>query len=177
MIVLINNAGIMTIIADFSLPTLRKTCNSMLDVNLTSLAVISTAFSPLLHKAAKPKVINITSGLGSMTNTLTKKMPRYAPYGISKVGTNGLTAHMQAAENDRIATEEMEGKGKDEGRIRFYSAAPGLLKTAFTHYSTLGKDPQDGAEVIVRLMADEKGAYEGGSQYEFEEGEMRLVPW
>ena len=115
--------------------------------------------------------------LGSMKNTLTKKMPRYAPYGISKVGTNGLTAHMQAAENDRIATEEAEGKGKDEGRIVFYSAAPGLLRTAFTHYSAQGKDPKDGAEVIVRLMADEKGAYEGGSQYEFEEGEMRLVPW
>ena len=149
----------------------------MLDINLTSLVVISTAFSTLLHKAAAPKVINITSGLGSIENTLKMKMPRYAPYGITKVGTNGLTAHMQAAENDRVATEAAEGKAKEEGRIRFYSAVPGLLKTGFTHYAAAGKDPKDGAEVVVRLLNDDKGAFEGGSQYEFEAGEMRLVPW
>ena len=177
MTVLINNAGILTVIPDYSLPTLRKTTNDMLNANLTSVAVLSTAFLSLLHNAPKPKVINITSGLGSIANTLTKKMARYAPYGITKVGVNGLTAHMQVFENDRIAAEEAEGKAKENGKIGYYSVAPGLLNTAFTHYSAMGKDPKIGAEVVVRLINDEKGVYEAGSQWEFEDGEMKRVPW
>ena len=55
--------------------------------------------------------------------------------------------------------------------------SPGPLNAAFTHYDATGEDPKHGAEVIVRLMADEKNAYEDGTQWEFEEGEMRIVPW
>lgn len=89
---------------------------------------------------------------------------------------NGVTVHMQAAENDRIAVVEKEGRWKAIGRIRFYSEAPGLLHTAVNHYSTVGKDPKEGA-VVVRLITDKTGIYDGGTQYEYEEGEMRLVPW
>lgn len=149
----------------------------MLDVNLTSAACVSTAFQGLLRKASQPKVINITSGLGSIQNTLTKKMARYPPYGISKVGINGLTAHMQVMENDRIVEEESKGKPTEGSKINYYAVAPGLLNTAFTHYAAYGKDPKFGAEVIVKLIADEKGTFEGGTQWEFEEGEMKTVPW
>ncbi|KAL8736132.1 MAG: hypothetical protein Q9181_002522 [Wetmoreana brouardii] len=136
---LINNAGILTIIPDFSLPTLRKTCNDMLNVNLTSAAVVSTAFQGLLRKAQRPVVVNITSGLGSIENTLTKKMARYPPYGITKVGINGLTGHLQVMENDRVADEEANGKPTQGSKINYFSVAPGLLNTAFTHYSALGQ--------------------------------------
>ena len=174
---LINNAGIISIIPDFSLPTLRKTCNEMLDVNLTSVACVSTAFQSLLYKSSLPKVINLTSGLGSIENTLTKKMARYPPYGISKVGVNGLTAHLQVGENDRIEAEKAEGKESKGSKINYYSVAPGLLNTGFTHYAAAGKDPKLGAEVIVKIIGDDKLAYEGGSQLEFEGGKMRSVPW
>jgi NAD(P)-dependent dehydrogenase (short-subunit alcohol dehydrogenase family) len=81
---------------------------------------------------------------------MTKKMVRYPPYGASKVGMNGVTAHMQSVENDCIAREEAEGtKTSKTGRIRFNSVAPGLLNTAFSHYTAMGKDPKDGAEVAV----------------------------
>lgn len=149
----------------------------MLDVNLTSAACVSTAFQGLLRKASLPKVINITSGLGSIQNTLNKKMARYPPYGISKVGINGLTAHMQVMENDRIEGEQAGGKPSEGSKINYYSVAPGLLNTGFTHYAAHGKDPKLGAEVIVRIIADENLEYEGGIQLEFENDEMRVVPW
>jgi NAD(P)-dependent dehydrogenase (short-subunit alcohol dehydrogenase family) len=150
----------------------------MMNVHLTSVADISTAFQQLLHNAAAPKIINITSGLGSIANTFTdRKMAKYPPYGASKVGMNGVTAHMQVWEDERIKKENAEGKAKAEGRIKFYSVAPGLLNTSFTHYSALGKDPKDGAEVVVRLIADDKGEYPGGTRCEFEQGRMREVPW
>lgn len=48
---------------------------------------------------------NISSGLGSVTNALTRKIGRAVPYGSSKVGLNGLTVHMQVEENDRTDSE------------------------------------------------------------------------
>ncbi|RFU26312.1 hypothetical protein B7463_g10035, partial [Scytalidium lignicola] len=172
--VLINNTGVIQIIPDFSLPTLRKTINSMLDINLTSVAVVTSGFSQLLQKSEKPKVINITSGLGSIKNTLdnTKPIAKYPPYRFSKVGLNGVTAHMQVFENDRWNKDK--GEGKTSGHIQFYSVAPGLLKTAFTNFNAAGRDPKDGAEAVVRLI---EGDYPGGTQWEFVDGSMKEVPW
>ena len=83
--------------------------------------------------------------------------------------------HLQVAENDRIEAEGPFPTGKP--RIRFYVCAPGLLKTAFTGYLPFAKEPEAGAEVVVRLLADVKKTYEGGSYWQFEEGEMTRVPW
>lgn len=176
---LVNNAGIGFIgrKPDVTLSDIRNTYNDVFNVNMTSVAVVTTAFLPLLHAAKSPKVINITSGLGSMTINLKKKIGRSVPYGASKVGLNGLSVHMQIAENDRIEREEAEGKGKSEGRIRYFVVQPGLLKTAFTGFMPHAKDPKDGAEVVTRLALDDEGIYSGGTYWEFESGEMREVPW
>lgn len=171
---LINNAGIVIFKpSDDSLTALRQAYTKQLDTNLTSVAIITTAFMPLLHEAVNPKVINVTSGLGSISNTLTKKMGRFPPYGSSKIGMNGATVHMQTAENDRIAAEEEIGKAKKEGRVKFYIVQPGVLKTAFTNYVSWGKEAKEGAEVIVRLVMDDKGTYPGGTYWEFEDGAMK----
>ena len=100
-------------------------------------------------------------------------MGRYPPYGASKIGMNGATVHMQTAENDRA---EAEG-GKGKPKIRFFVVAPGVLNTAFTNFLARGKDASQGAEAVVRLALDEKGEFEGGTHWEFEQGEMRIVPW
>ena len=84
---------------------------------------------------------------------------------------------MQTAENDRILAEEENGKAKEEGRVSFYIVQPGVLKTAFTNYVSWGKEAKEGAEVIVRLVIDDKGTYPGGTYWEFEDGEMKQVPW
>ncbi|KAL1877677.1 hypothetical protein Plec18167_004643 [Paecilomyces lecythidis] len=201
--VLINNAGILRRTPDQneSLTSIRNTYNEILNVNLTSVAVICAAFTPLLYRSSNPKVINVSSGLGSIQNALTKKMGRSVPYGTSKVGVNGLTAHLQVLENDRVQAEEgsaesglaahMRGAGNDRAqvdgslksdsrskpRIRYFACQPGVLKTAFSNYFPQGKDPADGAEVVVRLLGDDEGKYEGGSYWEFVDGEMKIVPW
>jgi NAD(P)-dependent dehydrogenase (short-subunit alcohol dehydrogenase family) len=175
--VLVNNAGVSSIITDYSLPTLRRCCNEMCNVNMTSVAVISAGFAELLKKAPRPRVINLTSGLGSIERTLTQQMIRYAPYGMTKVGINGITAHLQAMENDRMAKAGVDVKAKPQGYINYYSVAPGLLNTALTRWNEAGADPKVGAEAILELIADDEGRYEGGSQLELVGGEMRPVPW
>ncbi|KAL9124413.1 MAG: hypothetical protein Q9217_006255 [Psora testacea] len=174
--VLINNAGIVLRPRDSSLSALRYTYTEMCATNLTSVAIVTTAFMPLLHASQSPRVVNITSGLGSIQNTLTKKMVRFAPYGSSKIGMNGLSVHMQAMENDRVEAEE-KSDSKGGSRVRFIVVTPGVLKTALTKFVARGKEPSEGAEVVVRLAMDVDGSYEGGTHWEFEEGEIRAVPW
>ncbi|PYH99063.1 NAD(P)-binding protein [Aspergillus ellipticus CBS 707.79] len=171
--VLINNAGALIMPSNESLPAIRQAYNDTLNLHISSVAVASIAFTPLLRKSPDPKVINITSGIASMQNVLTTKMGRHPPYGASKVGLNGLTVHMQVAENDRV---QGGGENATGPRIRFYVVAPGPLKTAFNGFRG-PRSPDDGAEVVVRLVADREGAFEGGSHWQFEEGDMRQVPW
>ncbi|KAI0413980.1 NAD(P)-binding protein [Xylaria grammica] len=171
--VLINNSGILRVPPPGDLAAIRSTYNEILNTNLTSVAVVTAAFTPLLYKSADPKVINVSSGLGSCTNSLTKKMGRAPPYGSSKIGLNGLSVHLQVAENDRVEAEGDAGNP----RIRYYVCAPGALKTAFSGFKDGLRLPDRGAEVIVHLLVDDEHLYEGGSYWEFEEGEMRQVPW
>lgn len=160
---------------DIELSAIRATFNEYMNVHISSVAVITHAFTPLLHKSLAPRVINITSGLGSITNVLSpRRMARVPPYGASKVGMNGLTAHLQVAENDRVTAEP---ENSMRPRIRFFISNPGLLKTAFSNYIAQGKEPQAGAESIVQLLGDDEGKFDHGMQWEFEEGEMRIVPW
>lgn len=155
---------------------MRNTFNEYMDVHITSVAVITHALTPLLHRSAAPRVINVTSGLGSITNVLSpRRMTRVPAYGASKVGMNGLTAHLQAGEDDRAAAEGAGGGGKP--RIRFFISNPGVLKTAFSNYVSWGRGPQQGAESIVQLLGDDEGKFDSGMQWEFEEGGMRIVPW
>ncbi|KAI0151874.1 short chain dehydrogenase/reductase family protein [Xylariaceae sp. FL1272] len=177
--VLVNNAGAIARLSDFSLPTLRQCCTEMCNVNVVSVAVVSTGFGQLLKKAKRPRVINVTSGHGSIQNTLTApKVARfYPPYGISKVGVNGVTAHMQAMEWSRVAQAGADPASKPDGCISYYSVAPGLLKTRLTNFPEGGMDPKVGAEVLVELIADDEGKYEGGSQLEFKDGKMSSIPW
>lgn len=173
--VLINNAGIsgpMRPPPSESLSEMRARYNTVLNTNLTSVAVLTRAFTPALHRSPAPKVINVSSGLGSMSNALTRKMGRAPAYGASKVGLNGLSVHLQVEENDRVEA----GISVEKPKIKTFVVAPGLLRTSFTGFSEKGRDPKDGAEAIVRLALEEV-EFEGGSFLEWADGELKEVPW
>ena len=160
---------------DDSLDTLRAVYTDMFSVNVTSVACICAGFRPLLAKSSAPKVINITSGLASIANTLSQRMQRFPAYGTSKVALNGLTAHLQATENDRIALGKDHGDPTGAADVRYYAVAPGFLKTALTRFHELGKDPIEGTEVVVQLLLSDE--YPGGTQWEMKDGKMQEVPW
>ncbi|KAI0473197.1 NAD(P)-binding protein [Xylariaceae sp. FL0804] len=178
--VLVNNAGIIGPMhppPTESLAEMRARYSSVLDTNLTSVAVLTHALTPALHAAAAPRVINVSSGLGSMTNALTRRMGRHLAYGASKVGMNGLTVHLQVQENDRVEAAAGGGGGSSGApRIKTFMVAPGVLRTAFTGFHEKGKDPAEGAEAIVRLALEET-KFEGGSYLEWDAGELKRIPW
>ncbi|KAK3369596.1 hypothetical protein B0T24DRAFT_722448 [Lasiosphaeria ovina] len=180
--VLVNNAGMLRGVGvrEDDPAAIRATYASLFDVHVTSVAVLTLMFKPLLYRAPAPLVVNVTSGLASVARLLdpARRMFRVPPYGASKVGLNGLTAHLQVGENDRAADDAAHPEAPSLGpRIRFFISNPGVLSTSFTRFHPLGKTPQLGAESAVRLIGDAEAKYDDYIQWEFEGGEMRKVPW
>ncbi|RAO68978.1 uncharacterized protein BHQ10_004990 [Talaromyces amestolkiae] len=158
--VLINNAAIAgnpkPDLSDF-----REAYTSILDTNITSVALVVSHFLPLLSASVEPRVINVSSARASVALQTSGKLPPTAsiPYSISKTGLNILTLEL----------------AKLYENIRFYCASPGHCRTAFNNYRGK-KDPIDGARVIVELAVSESGRYDPGF-WEFENDSMSPVAW
>ncbi|KAJ9637999.1 hypothetical protein H2204_004589 [Knufia peltigerae] len=91
--VLINNAGT----GGRELPadaTLRDRYNLTYNVNVISTAVLTDKLIPLLEKSKLPKIIFVSSGLGSIQRTLQRGKPYPVPwYSSSKSGVNGVAVY------------------------------------------------------------------------------------
>ncbi|WZH46918.1 uncharacterized protein QYS62_008045 [Fusarium acuminatum] len=166
--VLINNAGKVQGRVSDKLSDIRVASNSCYNNLITSNTVVIHAFSKLLRKSSWPRVIMVSSARGSMTRTTNKELPPVAniDYCVSKAGLNMLLLHLQITENHR--------EGQDG--ITFWAVSPGHCKTAFNGYRGK-KDPIEGAESVLRLLESEKGDIDGGTFWEYENGDFQQVPW
>ncbi|KAL3444602.1 hypothetical protein BJX65DRAFT_283212 [Aspergillus insuetus] len=94
--VLINNAGIgLTIAKDY-----RGSILETINTNAVSALVLTEALLPLLKKSSDPRIINVTSGLGSIADRLDSSSDSYGlpyeAYRMSKAALNMATACMHA---------------------------------------------------------------------------------
>ena len=97
--ILVNNAGVF--IDDFtktpseqSLETWRTT----FDTNLFGVVAVTQAFLPLLRKSEAGRIVNVSSGLGSLALHSDPASPIYdykvPAYNVSKTALNGWTVHL-----------------------------------------------------------------------------------
>jgi NAD(P)-dependent dehydrogenase (short-subunit alcohol dehydrogenase family) len=91
--VLVNNAGILLDrdkdLLEMSEDTLRQT----LEANVLGPWRVAQAFAPLLRKSASPRIVNVSSGGGQLSEPSS-----WAPaYCLSKTALNGLTVQLAAA--------------------------------------------------------------------------------
>lgn len=142
-----------------------ETYTSILNTNVTSVALMINAFTPLLHAAKNGgRVINVSSGRASLTRSTEGKLPPSVviPYNISKTALNMLTV-----EYSKLLAPE----------IRVNSANPGHCKTAFNGYRGT-RDPKDGAKVVVELAVGKGVDFTGGFwETEGSDDELRRVEW
>jgi NAD(P)-dependent dehydrogenase (short-subunit alcohol dehydrogenase family) len=128
--VLINNAGINS---DFSKKALDadidKSCHETFEINFFGSWRMIKTFHPLLKKSEAPRIVNVSSGLGSITTMGTG----YAAYGISKAAMNGLT---------KVFAEELAADN-----ILVNSICPGWCATEMG--GSGGRAPELGAECIL----------------------------
>ncbi|KAF2624900.1 NAD(P)-binding protein [Macroventuria anomochaeta] len=119
--VLINNAGICKETYDGRWPS-REDLRAEFETNVFGPTVLSAALLPLLRQSKAPKIINVSSGLGSISRCLAT--PDKSPYGaivrvpgyrMTKSALNMLTAYQYQ-------------QLKDEG-FKVWSYCPGFVIT------------------------------------------------
>ncbi|TVY45837.1 Short-chain dehydrogenase/reductase [Lachnellula subtilissima] len=137
--VLINNAGILLDGTDIPL---RKLFDLTLSTNVAGPACLTESLLPLLRcSAQRPRLIFVSSAMGSLTQSLNPSVPwyngEYKAYDASKAGVNILTANYA-----RILADK-------EARVN--SVCPGLVKTNLTGYTAHGHSPEVGAQRIVEM--------------------------
>ncbi|MEV7033364.1 SDR family oxidoreductase [Streptomyces sp. NPDC093272] len=140
--VLINNAGIESRTADNSVPTAETvTADQMrntFETNVFGVVRVLHAFLPLLRRSAAPVVVNVSSGLASLTALSDPDHPAHFYPGIayptSKTAVNMLTVQF----------------AKAFPKMRINSVEPGFTKTDLNG-NTGTQTVAQGAEIIVRM--------------------------
>ncbi|MDJ1134098.1 SDR family NAD(P)-dependent oxidoreductase [Streptomyces iconiensis] len=140
--VLINNAGVegrdaennVIGAAEVTAEQMRQT----FETNAVGTVRVTHAFLPLLQRSPAPVVVNVSSGLASLTGLTTPGTPGYAYPGVaypaSKAAVNVLTVQY----------------AKAFPRLRINAVEPGFTRTDLNG-NTGVQTVEQGAEIIVRM--------------------------
>ena len=160
--ILVNNAGIS---GDDKTPDQDDagTFRRIYETNVFGVVAVTNAFLPALQRSAHPRIVNISSGTGSLAWATGPQFPHrgtHAAYRSSKTALNALTVYYAHA----LA---------DDG-IKVNALAPGLRRTDLNATAaTSDGDPAEAAAGAVRLalLGDD------GPTGEFRSWDETGVPW
>lgn len=146
--VLVNNAAIFPGEGNERLEDLDlEWFDEAVETNVTGVARVTRAMLPLLRKGIQPRVVNISSGAGSISD---KEDFDYYPYSVSKAGLNMLTRAMAA-------------EFRPEG-ITVTALSPGWVKTEMGGENaplTADQSARSLCATIQRLTLDDTGKFLG----------------
>jgi NAD(P)-dependent dehydrogenase (short-subunit alcohol dehydrogenase family) len=110
------------------------------DTNVFGVLAVTQAMLPLLREAPEPRIVNVSSGVGSLTNNSDPAFPYRSIFGpvypASKTALNAITIAMAI---------ELEEAG-----IKVNAACPGFTKTNLNNYAGT-QTVEEGAREPVRL--------------------------
>ncbi|WP_169952541.1 SDR family NAD(P)-dependent oxidoreductase [Microbispora sp. H11081] len=140
--VLVNNAGIEERTETNAVTGAARTTADMMrhvfETNVFGLVRVTHAFLPLLERSAAPVVVNVSSGLASLSVAATPGSPAYAYPGVaypaSKAAVNMITVQYAKAFPD----------------MRINAVEPGYTDTDLNGH-TGTQTVEEGAEIIVRM--------------------------
>lgn len=137
--VLINNAGILGGIPQTAVDTSTDVIREVFDTNFFGVINVTHAFIDLLKQSDKPRIVNVTSGLGSLTLHSDPDSKFYhiksAAYGPSKTVLNAYTVVLAYELRDTA--------------FKVNVVDPGYTATDFNHHSGPGS-VEDAAKIIVK---------------------------
>ncbi|KAK1634172.1 short-chain dehydrogenase [Colletotrichum phormii] len=149
--VLINNAGILIDTSPDAFSSTRDLFRKTYDTNVFGTAVLSEAALPLLRKSEYPRIIFVSSQMGSLESSVDERMPfyniDYKAYDGSKAAVNIL------ATNYARILKDIGGASN--------AVCPGLVKTKLTGWMDAGAPTAVGAEKIVELATAAPGGPTG----------------
>ncbi len=140
--VLINNAGISGGLPQTATSINIEVFKNVYDTNLFGVVMVTQAFLDLLHKSTEPRIVNVTSGLGSLTMNNDPKWPYYnvkaAAYNSSKAALNMYTIVLAYDLRDTL--------------FKVNAVDPGYTATDFNHHSGTGTVEDAAARVVKCAM-------------------------
>ena len=161
---LVNNAGISGPVGPGWLqdPTTLDldVVRTVVETNVIGVIRVTNAMLPLLRQSASPRIVNVSSAVGSLTRQADPDIdvgPVMAAYAPSKSFLNGVTVQY---------ARQFAGTG-----ILINAMSPGLVASDFTGF--LGpRTPEQGAATAIRLAT----LPDGGPSGTFLEDEG-VIPW
>jgi NAD(P)-dependent dehydrogenase (short-subunit alcohol dehydrogenase family) len=137
--VLINNAGISGGFPQSALTVTMDTLKDVYETNVFGAIRVTQAFIELLKKSAAPRIVNVSSDLGSLTQHNDPNWPYYnfksAAYGPSKTALNAYTVALAFELKDTA--------------FKVNAVNPGYTATDFNQHRGT-KTVADGAAIIVQ---------------------------
>jgi len=110
------------------------------ETNVFGTMRVIQAMLPILLRSPSPRIVNVSSGLGSLTLATTQGTPYQAKpilgYNTAKTALNSLTIQFA----NELATT----------RVKINAADPGYVRTDMTRNDG-SRTPAQGAEVVIRL--------------------------
>jgi NAD(P)-dependent dehydrogenase (short-subunit alcohol dehydrogenase family) len=154
--VLVNNAAITGDAPQE--PTLvdPATVLKVVDTNVVGVIRVTNAMLPLLRRSARPRVVNMSSSVGSLTRQSApgaETGPISAAYSPSKTFLNAVTVQY----------------AKELPDIQFNMGCPGYTATDLNNFRGV-RTPAQGAAIAIRLATEAEGT---GGFYE----DAGVVPW
>lgn len=145
--VLVNNAGISPDIADVVTDVDVEVFRRTYETNLFGVVAVTNAFLPVLRHSPRPRIVNISSGTGSLTWS-TAPNPQF-DFRAAGTGRGGAYRSSKAALN--ALTVFYAQALADEG-IKVNALAPGLRATNLNaQAAAAGGDPAEAAVAAVQL--------------------------
>ncbi|KZL86512.1 short chain dehydrogenase family [Colletotrichum incanum] len=149
--VLVNNAGILIDLSPDAFTSTRDLFRKTFETNVFGTAVLSEAALPLLLKAQYPRIVFVSSVMGSLEASLDEKTLfyniDYKAYDASKAAVNILAANYARLLKDASGASN--------------AVCPGLVRTKLTGYNDYGAPVEVGAERIVELATASPGGPTG----------------
>jgi NAD(P)-dependent dehydrogenase (short-subunit alcohol dehydrogenase family) len=159
--ILVNNAGILVgggNPAEVPLDDFRRTY----ETNVFGVLAVTNAFLPALRRSARPRIVNISSGTGSLTRSAEEAF----------AATNGSGAAYRSSKTALNAITLFYAQALPEFRIN--AMAPGLRRTDLNDRAqNADGDPAEAAEGAVRLALLDDDGPTGG----FYSWDGTTVPW
>jgi NAD(P)-dependent dehydrogenase (short-subunit alcohol dehydrogenase family) len=142
--ILVNNAGINDPADGPALTAHVDAVERVLRTNFLGVLVVTQAMLPLLRKSAAGRVVNVSSGLGSLTRSASPNpsSTNLIGYSASKAALNMLTVQLARLLSDTA--------------IKVNSAAPGYTATALNGFRGTQTIPEGAVEAVrLALLPDD----------------------
>ena len=148
--VLINNAGINGGVPNTALEARTDQFLAAFNTNVFGVARVTQAFIDLLKKSPEPRIVMVSSSVGSLTlqsdpNWLAYNFAKYTVYGSSKAALNMFTIHLAYELRDTA--------------FKVNAVCPGYTKTDFTNHN--GGEVEEAAKRVVKYALLDKDGVTG----------------